>query len=69
MGKEKKCWEYFLPFPGDFPFPRDFSFSHSVFKKSAFQACRNKGLFGKELKSLQTTILDLMKMAESSIEG
>ena len=58
-----------LPFPSDFPFLRDFSFSHSVYKKSALQACRNKGFFGKELKSLQMPILDLMKMAESSIEG
>ena len=59
----------------------NFSFSRSVFKRPVLQTCKNQGLFGKGLtlsqmtnfrlfqtQSLQTTILNLMKIAESSLK-
>ena len=44
----------------------NFSFSHSVFSRLVQQTHKNQGLFGKGLKSLQTTNLDLMELVESS---
>ena len=41
-----------------------FFFSHSVFKRPLLQTRKNLGLFGRGLKSLQKTILNLMKTVE-----
>ena len=64
-------------------FMSNFSFSHNVFKRLELQTHKNQGLFGKGLtlsqttdfrliqteRVLQTTILNQMRMPESSPKG